>query len=849
VTLDDFPKVVRAAHSSIQSLLEEWFPEGRVEGAEFCIGSRFGEAGQSLRIRITGNKAGVWSDFAGDEAGGDLISLYAYIHDLRPGQACAALAEKLGVQLTESNAPRSGTKSQSLPAKPEKSLNRAPAQADKGVEAGADDKKRTPWVPVLPVPEGAGPYPKAHTVRGRPEAHWEYRDVQGRLLGVIYRFIRSDGKGKEVLPCVFARHAASGAQEWRWLSFPEPRPLYLRGPHRPELPVLVVEGEKCVDKSVAVIGDEFEVVSWPGGGKAVGKADWSSIRDRDVILWADADAKVYKDKHEHAGQIMLEHEQPGMAAMIKVAEILRAQGCRVFFVDIPPPGTVPDGWDVADLIDAGASADEVLAWATNLREMPAPPPGTPAAAVPPAGGPADNVQDDGVPGWVADQMAAVPEGASTPSSAGAGKRSREQLRAMLIPTGNGGIKGCRENVYLVMENDERLAGLVGLDQFSGLQVKRRATPWPSEPGEWTEADDFRLGMYMATHHGLLLASIGDIERGVAQAAREHSFNPVVEYFDRCVDMWDGKPRVADALTRYWGAADSDYMRLISTMFFIGVVVRGYRPGVKNDHAPVFEGGQGRGKSTALKVLGGQWFADTPFRMGEKDGYLSIQGVLLYEVAELEQFNRSEVTAIKAFMSSTVDRFREPYGRRMKNVPRRCAFAATTNEDAYFKDTTGNRRFWPVETGHLDIAALTEDRDQLFGEAISMMNAGVQWWPTYEQQQRLIDPMQESREIPDPWAGRIWEYLEGVDEHGKPTMAGRLTRVTTRELLTRALGIELSKMGPAKAETMRVSAIMRKFGWKKDREASGARERFYERPEAEAKQGAATAEDDLEPLPF
>jgi predicted P-loop ATPase len=399
-----------------------------------------------------------------------------------------------------------------------------------------------------------------------------------------------------------------------------------------------------------------------------------------------------------------------------------------------------------------------------------------------------------------------------------------------------------------MENDERLIGLVGLDLFSGLQVKRRKTPWPSEPGEWTESDDFRLGMYMASKHSLLLASIGDIERGVAQAAREHAFNPVVEYFDRCAGMWDGQPRVATALSKYWGAADSEYLRLVATMFFIGIVVRGYRPGVKNDHAPVFEGGQGRGKSTALKVLGGDWFADTPFRMGEKDGYLAIQGVLLYEVAELEQFNRSEVTAIKAFMSSTVDRFREPYGRRTKNVPRRCAFAATTNEDAYFKDSTGNRRFWPVETGRLDIDALIADRDQLFGEAIAMMNAGVQWWPTYEQQVRLISPMQESREIPDPWHGRVWEYLEGTDADGKATLALKIQKVTARELLTRALHFELSKMGAAKAETMRIGAIMRKMGWIKDRETDGAREYFYKRPEkAQASETALGEADSDLPL--
>jgi predicted P-loop ATPase len=822
VTGQDFVAVGRAALNQIETLLAEWFPNGVREGHEFCIGSRDGEPGQSLRIRLTGDKAGVWSDFSDGEAGGDLISLYAFVNSLSPGRACAALAERLGIALTPRDK-QSGNGSVPIVLKPKQSPNRTPAQAGKGVGAPAEKKSRTPWEPLLPVPQDAGPAPKAHVVRGPAEASWEYRDVDGQLLGVIYRFLRSDG-GKEVLPCVYARNSDSGRKEWRWMAFPEPRPLYLRGPHRPELPVLVVEGEKCVDKANALpaLHDNFEVLSWSGGGKAVKKSDWSAIRGRDVILWADADAKVYKEGHEHAGQIMRECEQPGMVAMVQVAAILQEQGCNVFFVDTPAPGEVADGWDIADLIDGGATEEDVVAWLTRLRVEQA-----------------DDADDDGlaptpsaddVPAWVAEQLEAAPTGTSTPLPAGAGV-SKKQLRQMLIQTANGGVKGCRENVYMVMENDPRLTGLAGLDMFSGLQMKRRPTPWPSEPGEWTESDDFRLGMYMAEHHSLVLASIGDIERGVAQAAREHSFNPVVDYFDRCASMWDGQSRVVTAFTRYWGAADSEYLRLVATMFFIGIVVRGYRPGVKNDHAPVFEGGQGRGKSTALKVLGGDWFADTPFRMGEKDGYLSIQGVLLYEVAELEQFNRSEVTAIKAFMSSTVDRFREPYGRRMKNMPRRCAFAATTNEDAYFKDSTGNRRFWPVETGRLDIDALIADRDQLFGEAIALMNAGVQWWPTYEQQQRLISPMQESREIPDPWHGRVYEYLEGMDTEGKPTMAGKVMRITARELLTRALHFELSKMGPARAETMRIGAIMRKLGWIKERSTEGAREYFYERPKA------------------
>lgn len=841
MTGQDFVNVGRAALNLIETLLAEWFPQGRREGHEFCVGSINGEAGQSLRIRLTGEKAGVWSDFSSDgEAGGDLISLYAHANSLSPGRACAALAQRLGITITPREGAGGGA-DRPIVGKPKPSPNPAPAQADKGVGAPVESKEKTPWQPILPVPGDAGPAPKAHIVRGRPEAFWEYRDGAGQLLGVIYRFLRSDG-GKEVLPCVFARHPLSGKREWRWMAFPEPRPLYLRSPHRPEVPVLVLEGEKCVDAadSMPAVHDAFEVLTWSGGSKAVKKADWSAIRDRDVILWADADAKRYKERHPREGEIMPESEQPGMKAMNQIAEILRSQGCAVFYVDIPAPGVMPDGWDVADLIGAGATEADVVAWLTKLRadetrpEEPAP--DEPALAA----------EIDDVPAWVTEQLETAPESVSTPSQAGAGAGSRGALRAKLIPTANGGIKGCRENVYLVMEGDDRLRGMVGLDLFSGLQVKLRKTPWPTTPGEWTESDDFELGMYLAQNYGLVLASVGDIERGVAQAARRHQFDPVIDYFDHCAAGWDGQARIATAFSRYWGAVDSEYLQLVSTMFFVGFVMRGYQPGVKNDHAPVFEGGQGQGKSTALKVLGGEWFADTPFRMGDKDGYLSIQGVLLYEVAELEQFNRSEVTAVKAFMSSTVDRFREPYGRRMKNVKRRCAFAATTNEDAYFKDPTGNRRFWPVETGALDIEALKTDRDQLFGEAIALMRSGVKWWPTFEQQSRLISPVQESREIPDPWRGRIWEYLEGIDTEGRPTAGGKLKSVTARELLTRALHIELSKIGPARAETMRVGVIMRKFGWTKHRQPSGAREWYYERPAAEAGHGADTAgaSDDL-----
>jgi putative DNA primase/helicase len=857
LTLDDIRKVADAALQSIDKLLGDWFPNGVVDGQEFCVGSASGEAGKSLRVRLTGNKAGYWSDFSGDEVGRDLISLYALIHGLSNGKACALLAPHLGVALTDDadyqRRNPSAVRAQPIPLKP------APAQAGKGVEDKIAPLRRTEWVPVLPVPTGAGAYPAAHVKRGRPERIWEYHNQNWDLLGVVYRFRTSDG-GKEVLPCVFAEHPDTHKCDWRWMQWIEPRPIYLTAPLRDGFVVLVVEGEKCADAAHAMVGEWYDVVSWPGGGKAVHKVDWSPLAGRTVILWADADAKRFKEGHPYAGDIMPEADQPGMKAMNRLEDILAGLSCKALYVDIPLPDaphhiwevneTEHDGWDVSALVEYGATRDEVAEWLGRLRPDPEEPVSDHAEQIATASQSISHQAsvERSATHAATGEPAVAANVTSTPSAASASKENRRSIRASMITSGQGGVKGCRENVYTALKRDPCLAGLVALDRFTLLQVKRRTPPWPSDEGEWTEGDDFQLGVYLADHYGLVIAAIGDIERGVAQIARENGFNPVIDLFERCAASWDGKPRVEQAFETYWSAEPSEYMKAVSRMFFVGLAKRAYVPGVKHDDAPVFEGGQGEGKSTALSILAGDWFADTPFRMGDKDGFLAIQGVLIYEVAELEQFNRAEVTAVKAFMSSQKDRYREPYGRRMKDQLRRTVFAATTNEGQYFKDPSGNRRFWPVRTGRMRLDELRRDREQLLGEAVHMMRAGALWYPTRDEQKRLMSPEQEDREIPDDWAGAVWEYLQGEDSDGKPTAAGKRDKVTARQILTKGLHFEIGKIGQAKTESMRISNIMRKLGWLKKRDTEGAREYVYLRPPEETATEQIEEGSD-EPLPF
>jgi len=181
--------------------------------------------------------------------------------------------------------------------------------------------------------------------------------------------------------------------------------------------------------------------------------------------------------------------------------------------------------------------------------------------------------------------------------------------------------------------------------------------------------------------------------------------------------WDGKKRLDTWLTKYFGVPASESRRCWQVVL-ISMVARVMEPGCKVDHVLTFVGSQGILKSTAggsprhpglvLRRAAALHYDEKPL----VDALTREVGV---EMPELSAIRKADVEEVKN--SSRVRRKNTPSYGRMEVVERRqCVFIATDEPERFLKDDTGDRRWWPVAIGELDVAALQRARDKLFAEA-------------------------------------------------------------------------------------------------------------------------------------
>lgn len=215
-----------------------------------------------------------------------------------------------------------------------------------------------------------------------------------------------------------------------------------------------------------------------------------------------------------------------------------------------------------------------------------------------------------------------------------------------------------------------------------------------------------------------------VRDGVLELCVRGSFDPLRDHLN-ALPAWDGVQRLDSWLCRYLGVAESPYAREAGATWLVAAMARAFEPGTKFDHMLVLVGEQGRGKSSALRILAGEFFTDANF-LGAQDArevLEATEGAWIVECAELAGMRRKDVETLKHEITKEEDRGRPAYARTVVSVKRRFVLAGTTNSGRFLHDETGNRRFWPVEVSGIDLSALRADRDQLLAEALARYRSG------------------------------------------------------------------------------------------------------------------------------
>jgi predicted P-loop ATPase len=328
---------------------------------------------------------------------------------------------------------------------------------------------------------------------------------------------------------------------------------------------------------------------------------------------------------------------------------------------------------------------------------------------------------------------------------------------------------------------------------------------------------------------------------VQTVARENSFHPVLDYL-RSLE-WDGVPRISEWLTIYLGAEATEFTKAIGRRWLISAIARVERPGCQVDHTLLLEGPQGIKKSTALRTLAtDDWFVDHVSDLGTKDSRLDLCGKWIVELSEMDRVRGAQLERVKAFLTQRIDHFRPPYGRRSEDVRRQCVFAASVNNETPLTDETGNRRWWPVRCGAIDIDALIHDRDQLWAEAYKRYHAGDVWWLDSAELNQAALQEQDERYDPGVWDDLILDWADDPKQRYERDGQTQLPiepfnstrdRVTVTDILVHAIRKPPDRC--TQADRNQVVRCLVHHGWrvKQDRTRGPLRgKRFYHRPQRE-----------------
>lgn len=409
--------------------------------------------------------------------------------------------------------------------------------------------------------------------------------------------------------------------------------------------------------------------------------------------------------------------------------------------------------------------------------------------------------------------------------------------------GKGNKQVTVNNFVNAFKSDPLLNGLLAYDMLKEAIVFTRPsfTAKGSKKGDLVNDTDISIikGRIERMHGIYNDAKLND---AIERVSSDNAFHPIKMYLESLT--WDGVPRIDTFLVEYMGAEDNAYTREAFRKMLLAAVTRIYEPGRKFDTALVFYSEQGVGKSTLIQRLSKGWFNDSLTNLSGKESYEAIQFAWLVELAELSALRKSDVEAVKNFISKREDTYRGAYARRVKTHKRQCVFFGSTNDDEFLKDATGNRRFFPVAVKRTRKTRLIFEPefdaiiDQLWAEAMEGYMLG-EALTLSDEAEAIAGGTREEFTERTPIQGLIEEYLDRLfpADYEDRFLAQRLdflngdlgeegtetkNSFSLIELWTEALGRRKDEYTVVKARELS-NAVKALKGWKRDKQA---RQKIY-----------------------
>ena len=252
---------------------------------------------------------------------------------------------------------------------------------------------------------------------------------------------------------------------------------------------------------------------------------------------------------------------------------------------------------------------------------------------------------------------------------------------------------------------------------------------------------------------------------------QNLYNPVAQWV--LSKPWDGKDRLSDLIATVKARDEAHNPRIghmkraFITRWMISAIAGAFRPtGVSAHGVLVFQGAQYVGKTKWFKQLVPQDLGllkdGMLLRPDDRDSVMKCVSNWLVELGEIDAtFRKSDVAALKSFLTSDRDVLRRAYARKESTFARRTVFFASVNPKNYLHDETGNRRYWTIECESLDHSHGI-DMQQCWAQVHRMWEAGESWFLQPDEMEMLNDHNKDF-EVIDPIEDLISHGLRWKDD--------------------------------------------------------------------------------------